>query len=365
MKIDFANLNLAYNEHKKEIDYAINQVVSNSRFIMGSDVTTLESKLENFCEAKFAITCSSGTDALLLAMMAIDIKPGDEIITTPFSFIATAETIAFLGAVPVFVDIDKKTYNIDPNKIINKISNKTKAIMPVSLYGQMSDMISINKIANDYNLVVIEDAAQSFGASIDNIKSCNASLIGCTSFFPAKPLGCFGDGGALFTNSEKLASKIRSLRIHGQTKRYFHKYIGIGGRLDNLQAAILGVKIKYFNNDILRRNKIAKSYNLILKEFFKTPFLLKSHSSVWAQYTIEIENREAIQNKLIEKGIPTSIHYPQPLHLQQCFRYLNYKEGDFPVSESCSKKVLSLPMNPYITKDEVSYICENLIELTR
>ncbi len=198
-----------------------------------------------FLNVKHAISCSSGTDALILSMMALDIKAGDEIITTPFSFIATAETIAFLGAVPVFVDIDKDTYNIDYNKIEEKITNRTKAIIPVSLYGQMAEMEQINQIAKKYNLHVIEDAAQSFGASMKEIKSCNASLIGCTSFFPAKPLGCYGDGGALFTNNDKIAEKIKSLRLHGQTKRYYHKYIGIGGRLDNLQASILNVKLKY------------------------------------------------------------------------------------------------------------------------
>lgn len=239
MNIDFANLTKAYLEHKNEIDKAMSNVVSSSRFIMGEEIEELENKLEKFTSSKHAITCASGTDALILAMMALDIKPGDEIITSPFTFIASAETIAFLGATPVFVDIDEATYNIDASKIEEKINKKTKAIMPVSLYGQIADMDAINSLAEKYNLAVIEDAAQSFGATHKGKKSCNLSTIGCTSFFPAKPLGCFGDGGALFTNNTELSTKIKSIRVHGQTERYIHKYIGIGGRLDTLQAAIL------------------------------------------------------------------------------------------------------------------------------
>ena len=365
MKIDFANLNIAYSEHKKEIDLAINDVISNSSFIMGHHVISFEEHLNAFVGVKHSISCSSGTDALLLAMMALNIKPGDEVITTPFSFIATGETIAFLGAIPVFVDIDEKTFNINVNKIEEKITNKTKIILPVSLYGQMSDMNEINKIANKHNIHVIEDGAQSFGSSIDNLKSCNSSLIGCTSFFPAKPLGCYGDGGALFTNNDKLASKIKSLRVHGQSKRYYHKYIGMGGRLDSLQAAILNIKLKYFNEDILRRNNVAKKYNSLLSENFEIPFIKDGYLSVWAQYTINVNNRDILQKKLKKSGIPTSVHYPLPLHLQECFKYLKYKQGDFPIAEKASKTVMSLPMNPYLTNEEVNYICSNLIKYNK
>ena len=227
MKVDFANLNLAYQEHKGSFDKAMNQVITSSSFIMGKEVSVLEKKLSDFTDVKHSISCSNGTDALLLAMMALDIKPGDEVITTPFTFIATAETIAFLGAKPVFVDVDENTYNINVSKIEEKITGKTKAIMPVSLYGQISDMDEINKIADKYNLPVIEDGAQSFGATYKGRKSCNVSTIGTTSFFPAKPLGCFGDGGAVFTNDDDLAEKMKSMRIHGQTERYHHKYIGM------------------------------------------------------------------------------------------------------------------------------------------
>lgn len=308
------------------IDLAINDVVSATNFIMGKQVADLEIALQNYTGTKHAITCSSGIDALLLAIMALDIKPGEEIITTPFTFIATAEAIAFLGAIPVFVDIDEVTYNIDVNQIEKNITNKTKAIIPVSLYGQIADMDEVNALAEKYNLAVIEDAAQSFGAKYKGKKSCNLSTIGCTSFFPAKPLGCFGDGGSLFTNDDQLADKIKSMRFHGQTERYIHKYIGMGGRLDTLQAAILLEKIKHYENDIIRRQQVAKQYNQSLENIIVTPFEKKENTSVWAQYSIRVQNRDILQAKLKEKGILTAVHYPKPLHLQQCFEYLGYKK---------------------------------------
>jgi len=265
MNIDFANLGLAYKEHKLSIDTAIAKVIENSSFIMGPVVNEFEKNLNSFVGTNHSLTCSSGTDALLLAMMALDIQPGDEIITSPFTFIASAETIAFLKAVPVFVDIDEESFTIDPARIESAITNKTKAIMPVSLFGQVAEMEKINAIAEKHNLFVIEDAAQSFGATQFGKRSCNLSIIGCTSFFPAKPLGCFGDGGAIFTNDDALAEKINSLRLHGQTKRYYHKYIGMGGRLDALQAAILNEKLKFYANDITRRQYVAETYSNNLK----------------------------------------------------------------------------------------------------
>ncbi|EZH72279.1 aminotransferase DegT [Aquimarina atlantica] len=363
MKIDFANLTKAYLEHRKAIDEAMRNVVSSSRFIMGEEVRELEKQLQQYTGSKHAITCASGTDALILAMMALDIKPGDEIITTPFTFIATAETIAFLGAIPVFVDIDEATYNIDVNLIEEKITSKTKAIMPVSLYGQIADMDEINTLAIKYDLAVIEDAAQSFGATYKGKKSCNLSTIGCTSFFPAKPLGCFGDGGALFTNNAELSDKIKSIRVHGQTERYIHKYIGIGGRLDTLQAAILIEKLKHYEKDIIRRQSVAKKYNEHLGNDTTIPFIKENNISVWAQYSIRVKNRKDIQTTMKKKGIPTAVHYPKPLHLQECFEYLGYKEGDFPVSENVSKEIMSLPMNPYLTDIEIQYITKELKEL--
>jgi UDP-2-acetamido-2-deoxy-ribo-hexuluronate aminotransferase len=362
MKIDFANLNLAYQDHKSEFDAAMSDVVSNSRFIMGPEVYELEKQLAEFTGSKYAISCASGTDALIIALMGIGIQPGDEVITTPFTFIATAETIAFLGAKPVFVDIDPKTYNIDPSKIEEKITEKTKAIMPVSLYGQMSDMEAVNQIAVKHNLVVIEDAAQSFGAKQGDKNSCNASTIGCTSFFPAKPLGCFGDGGALFTNDDELAEKMISIRIHGQTKRYYHKYVGIGGRLDNLQAAVLLVKMKYYNTDIENRQRVANLYTKLLGGKVQIPFVEEGNSSVWAQYSIRVENRTEFQEKMKEAGIPTAIHYPMPLHLQECFQYLNIPKGSFPIAEKVSDEIISLPMNPYLKEEEIKFVAENVLK---
>lgn len=360
MKIDFANLQIAYQDHKEEFDAEMLEVAASAGYIMGPKVKQLEETLQSFVGAKYAISCASGTDALLLAMMALNIKPGDEIITTPFTFIATAETIAFLGATPVFVDIEETSFNIDPTKIEEKISSRTKAIMPVSLYGQVANMDAINNIAKQYNLPVIEDAAQSFGATYNNKKSCNLSTIGCTSFFPAKPLGCFGDGGAVFTNDEALANKISSLRLHGQTKRYYHQYIGMGGRLDAIQAAILNVKLKYYDNDIEERQRVAKTYSNLLGDNIVKPVVSKNNTSVWAQYSIRLKNRDQVQEKLKKKGIPTAIHYPLPLHLQECFDYLDYKKGDFPISEKVANEIISLPMNPYLTTQEIEYIVENL-----
>lgn len=363
MKIDFANLSKSYKEHQQELDAAMQTVIDNSAFIMGKEVYELERKLSTYTGAKHAISCSSGTDALLLAMMALGIGKGDEVITTPFTFIASAETIAFLGATPVFVDIDEKSFNINVDKIEEKITSKTKAIMPVSLYGQIADMDTINAIAAKYELAVIEDAAQSFGATYKGKKSCNVSTIGCTSFFPAKPLGCFGDGGAVFTNDDELAEKIVSMRIHGQTKRYFHKYIGMGGRLDTLQAAVLNVKMNHYDNDVSRRQKVAATYSQLLKGKISTPVITKDATSVWAQYSIRVKNRSEIQHQLKEKGIPTAVHYPKPLHLQDCFRYLAHKLGDFPIAEKISEEIMSLPMNPHLTREEQEYICNELISL--
>src|SRR5574344_433361 len=263
--IDFANLKIQHNLYKEEIEEAILKVARDCNFIMGSQIDELERNLEKFTGSKYAISCSSGTDALLLAMMALDIQPDDEIITTPFTFFATAETIAFLKAKPVFVDIDEKTYNIDPKKIEEKITPKTKAIIPVSLYGQPADMDKIHAIANQHNLQVIIDGAQSFGSRYNSQPDSNLGDISTTSFFPAKPLGCYGDGGAVFTNDEEIANKMKSLRLHGQSRRYHHKYIGMGGRLDTMQAAILNVKLKYYPKDLAKRAEVASKYTKALE----------------------------------------------------------------------------------------------------
>tara|TARA_B110000977_G_scaffold56863_2_gene77266 strand:+ start:6022 stop:7164 length:1143 start_codon:yes stop_codon:yes gene_type:complete len=363
MKLDFANLKLSYEAQKEEIDVAIQSVLSSASFIMGTPVFELEENLSAFTGAKHAIACSNGTDALLLAMMAIGIKPGDEVITSPFTFISTAESIALLGATPVFVDINEATFNIDETLIEAKITSKTKLIMPVSLFGQMPNMDAINKLAKKHDLWVIEDGAQSFGATYSGKKSGNCSAIGTTSFFPAKPLGCFGDGGAVFTNDDELAERMKSIRVHGQTKKYHHKYIGLNGRLDTLQAAVLNVKLKSYPNDIKKRQAAAEMYNRFLKNQVQTPMIASNCTSVWAQYSIRVKNRDRIQNLLNDKGIPTAVYYPIPLHLQECFKHLNNKAGDFPVSELIAKEIISLPMNPYLSSAEIEYVSKELINL--
>ena len=357
MQIDFANLKHQYQLYKVEIDEAIHTVLDKSNYIMGNEVKDLEENLQKFTGAKHTITCSSGTDALLLAMMALDIKPDDEIITTPFTFIATAETIAFLGAIPIFVDIDEKTYNIDPSKIEAKITAKTKVIMPVSLYGQPADMDAIQAIADKHNLKVIIDGAQSFGSTYGGKSDSNLGDISTTSFFPAKPLGCFGDGGAVFTHDDALAEKIRSLRVHGQSKRYHHQYIGMGGRMDTIQCAVVNVKLKYYAKDLALRQEVASKYTKTLTgKDLVLPFVASDATSAWAQYSVRVQNRDEVQVKLKEQGVPTAVHYPMPLHLQECFGYLGYEKGDFPIAEQVSNEILSLPMNPYLGDDEIAYI---------
>ncbi len=360
-KIDFAKLQYQYQLYKEEIDRAIHNILNKSNYIMGDEVRELEKNLENFTGAKYAITCGSGTDALLLAMMALDIEPNDEVITTPFTFIATAETIAFLGAKPVFVDIDEKNYNIDSSKIEEKITSKTKAIISVSLYGQPSNLDEIDKIAKKYNLFHIIDGAQSFGATYKDKSEVYYSDIYTTSFFPAKPLGCFGDGGAVFTNRDKIAEKIKMLRVHGQSRRYYHKYIGMGARMDTIQCAIVDVKLKYYTKDLALRQRVAERYNQVLKDKdLVLPFVDNNVTSAFAQYSIRVQNRDKIQVKLKDKGIPTAVHYPIPLHLQECFFYLGYNKGDFPISEMVSNEIMSLPMNPYLSEQEIIFISQNI-----
>jgi UDP-2-acetamido-2-deoxy-ribo-hexuluronate aminotransferase len=356
MKIDFANLQLQYQTYKDKIDSNIQAILNKSNYILGEEVDILEKELQNFTGAKYAITCSSGTDALLLALMAIDIQADDEIITTPFTWISTAEMMALIKAKPVFVDIEHDTYNIDANLIEAAITKKTKAIMPVSLYGQPADMDAIQVIADKYNLKVIIDGAQSFGSTYNNKMDSNLRDISTTSFFPSKPLGCYGDGGAVFTNNEEYANKIKLLRVHGQNKRYHHKYIGIGGRLDTMQAAILLAKLPHFKKELKDRQKVADHYTNGLSKILQTPVIKLNTSSAWAQYTLRVKKRDILQQKLKENGIPTSVFYPIPLHLQECFQYLNYKQGDFPISEKASNEVMSIPMNPFLTNEQINYI---------
>ena len=359
MKINFIDLKAQYLEYKSEIDSEVLEVMASAQFIGGEKLKQLEDSLATYTGVKHAIGCSSGTDALLLSLMALDIGVGDEVITTPFTFIATAEVIAFLGAKAVFVDIDEETYNIDVSKIESAITDKTKAIIPVSLYGQCADMDAVNEIASKYSIPVIEDACQSFGATYKGKKSCNLSTIGCTSFFPSKPLGAYGDGGAIFTNDDELASKMRMLLSHGQNERYKHRYIGINGRLDALQAAVLNVKLKHFDKEVKLREDIGSRYSELLADAdVVTPKIANQNTSVYAQYSIRVKDREGVMEKLNKEGIPTAVHYPLPLHLQEAFRDLGYKEGDFAVSEKVSKEIMSLPMSPYLTKSQQDFIVQ-------
>ncbi|PZM79859.1 MAG: aminotransferase DegT [Candidatus Margulisiibacteriota bacterium] len=366
-KIDFVNLKAQYLDYKEEIDTAIHSILDSASFIQGHEVRELEESLARYLQTKHCITCSSGTDALLLALLAIGIKPGDEVITTAFSFFATAEAIALLGATPVFVDIDEKTYNIDATQIEAKITSNTKAIIPVNIFGQPADIDEINKIATKHKLIVIEDGAQSFGARYKNKKSCCLSEIGCTSFFPAKPLGCYGDGGALFTDNDELAGKLRCLMNHGQAERYEHKHVGINGRLDTIQAAILRVKLKYYDQELKKRKDIALRYTAGFsnKTDIVIPFIKEDRSSTYAQYSIRLKNRNEVVKQLQEAQIPVAIHYPIPLYRQAALSYLAIDCYDFPISETVSQEILSLPISPYLSLDQQDYIIATLTNILR
>lgn len=359
MKMNFIDLQAQYKKYKDEIDTQIHQVLDTSGYILGPKVAELEKNLAEFTGVKHAIACSSGTDALLLALMAYDIKAGDEVITSPFTFIATAEMIAFVGAKPVYVDIDEKTYNIDPAKIEAAITPKTKAIMPVSIFGQTPDMDAINAIGKKHNIPVIEDGAQSFGALYKGKRSCGMSEIGCTSFFPAKPLGCYGDGGAVFTDSDELNEKMRILLNHGQTERYVHSHVGINGRLDAMQAGVLNVKLKYYKEEMEVRQAVAKRYAEGLKNVI-VPHVDKDNVSVWAQYCIRVKDRDAMIKKCGDAGVPTAVYYPIPLHLQNVFKNLGHKVGDFPVTEAVSKDIMALPMSAFLKEEDQKFVIETV-----
>jgi len=357
MKINFIDLQGQYRKYKNEIDEQIAQTLDSSAYIGGQKVALLEENLARFSGAKHAIACSNGSSAIFVSLLALGIGRGDEVITSPFTFFATAEMIALTGAKPVFVDIDEKTYNIDPNLIQAAITPKTKAIMPVSLFGQIADMKRINQIAAKHGLTVIEDAAQSFGAKQDGARSCSLSKLATTSFFPAKPLGCYGDGGAIFTSDDELAQKIKILLNHGSKERYFHSAIGINGRLDAIQAGVLNVKLKYFDDEIARRQEVAERYNKNLKNVV-TPFVESGNTSVWAQYCIRVKDRARMLEICAQKGVPTGVYYPLPLHLQEVFRDLGYKKGDFAVSERVSEDIMALPMSAFLSKQEQDYVIE-------
>lgn len=360
--MQFIDLKKQYHLIEAPILAAIKNVLDHGQYIMGPEINALEAALAQFTKAKHVIVNASGTDALLMALMALNIGPGDEVITTPFSFFATVEVILLCQAKPVFVDIDPHTYNIDPNKIEAAITSRTKAIMPVSLYGQPSAMQTINDMAHRHGIAVIEDAAQSFGATHHGEYSCALSTIGCTSFFPSKPLGGYGDSGACFTDDDILAERLAQIRIHGQKGRYNHVRLGINGRMDTLQAAILLEKLKLFPQEMQLRQTVAARYDVLLKDIVKTPHILPENFSAYAQYTIEVTNREAFIAAMQAQSVPTAVHYPLALHLQSAIADMDYKSGDFPHAERAANQVVSLPMHPYLTVDEQEQVAKAVKE---
>lgn len=386
----FVDLSAQQKRIREKIEDNILKVLDHGQYILGPEVEKLEEKLAEFVGVKHSVSCASGTDALLMALMAYNVGPGDAVFTTPFTFIATAEVISLLGATPVFVDIDPKTYNIDPGKLEEAISAlqtndsdlhplpnthnpssiKLKGVITVDLFGLPADYEQINAIVRKYELFVIEDAAQSFGAEYKEKKSCNLADVACTSFYPAKPLGCYGDGGMCFTNDDELGGVLKSLRVHGEGH---HKYdnvrIGMNGRMDTLQAAILLAKFDIFPEEIELRNQIAKKYSELLattSHELSTPFVPDGYKSAWAQYSLLAQNekhRLSLQGRLKEESIPTVIYYPKPLHIQTAFDSLGYKKGDFPISEDISSRIFSLPMHPYLKEKDQRKIAKVILEV--
>jgi len=355
--MDFIDLKTQYRRLKPSMDARIARVLEHGAYVMGPEVTELEQLLATYCGTRHCVSVASGTDALMIALMALDIGPGDEVITAPFTFFASAEAIALVGATPVFVDVDPRTYNLDPAQLEAAITPRTRAVMPVSLYGQCADFDAINAIACRHNLPVVEDAAQSFGATYKGRKSNALSLIGATSFFPSKPLGAYGDGGALFTDDDKLAKLMREIRLHGQDRRYHHPRLGLTGRLDSIQAAVLLAKMEIFDDEVAARIRLGARYSELLADAFagsppvvRAPYIEPFNTCVYAQYTIEVENREIFETRMKALGVPTAVHYPLPLHLQPVFEHLGLGEGRFPASETAARRVISLPMHPYLTE---------------
>ncbi|MDO8302639.1 MAG: DegT/DnrJ/EryC1/StrS family aminotransferase [Sedimentisphaerales bacterium] len=362
MQIPLLDLKAQYAAIRHEVEPAIKDICENQTFILGPKVQEFEAAVAAYCGSKFAVGVSSGSDALLMSLMAANIKTGDEVITTAFTFFATAGAIVRAGATPVFVDIDPDTYNIDPALIAKKITAKTKAIMPVHLYGQVAPMKPIIDLAKKHDLVIIEDACQSIGAKQNGIRCGNFGDYGCFSFFPSKNLGCFGDGGLVTTNDEKIAATLKLLRDHGQNPRYYYKMVGGNFRLDALQAAVLNIKLKYLDGWSSRRRQNASHYDrLLVGSVVKTPKVENSNISIYNQYTIAVPRRDELQAYLTAKKIGCAIYYPVPLHLQECFKSLGYKAGDLPVTERCCKEVLSLPIYPELLNDHIERVAESIL----
>jgi UDP-2-acetamido-2-deoxy-ribo-hexuluronate aminotransferase len=351
--LDFVDLKSQYAALRPAIAERMQRVLDHGQYVMGPEVAELEARLATYTGAKHCITVASGTEALLIALMALDLKPGDEVVTTPFTFAATAEMIVLLGGVPVFADIEPDTCNIDASLVESKIGPRTRAIMPVSLYGQATDMDTINDIAARHGVAVIEDAAQSFGARYRGRKSCNLSTFGCTSFFPSKPLGCYGDGGAIFTNDDALAQSSREIRVHGQSARYTHTRVGVGGRMDTLQCAVVLAKLERFEWELAQRLALGERYGALLADVPGVTLLAvrDDRDCVWAQYTVFVDRREAVQAALKAQGIPTAVHYPRPVHHQAA--YAGYAAPqDCPNSIAAGASVLSLPMSADLTNEQ-------------
>ena len=358
--MDFIDLKTQYRLLREPINKGIQAVLDHGQFVLGAEVDELEQRLASFVGANHCISVSSGTDALLIALMALDIGPGDEVITTPFTFIATAEAIALLGAKPVFVDIDRRTYNIDPELIDAAVTERTRAIMAVSLFGQCADFDRINEIGARHGVTVIEDAAQSFGAAYRERCSCALSSLAAASFYPSKPLGCYGEGGAVFADDDELALVARELRVHGQDRGYHHVRVGLNGRMHTLQAAILLAKLEVFEDELEARQQVAQRYGVLIEEAFadcaperavRAPYVEPRNRSVFAQYTVEVPNRSAVREFMASRDIPTAVHYPVPLHRQPAYA----EEGagrSFPVAERAAQRVISLPMHPYLNKGD-------------
>ena len=353
-QMEFIDLKTQQARIRDKIESRITTVLDHGRYIMGPEIPELEEKLAEYTGTTNCITCASGTDALLLALMALDIQPGDEVVTVPYTWISTAEVISMLKAVPVFVDIQPETFNMDPDQLESAITPRTRAIMPVGIYGQCADMTRINTIAVRHDLPVIEDAAQCFGATHHGVKACNQSILGCTSFFPSKPLGCYGDGGAIFTPDQKLADKLRQIRVHGQKIKHDHPLLGINSRLDTIQAAVLLEKLAIFPKECEDRARVGKRYDDMLKDLpdLDIPIIAQGNTSVYAQYTICVQNRDKLSQKLKAQKIPTVAYYTTPLHLQGAFEDLGHRPGDFPVSEQVAARCLSLPMSAYLTPSD-------------
>ena len=363
MQVPLLDLKAQYSTIKDEVMRAITNVCESQLFALGPAVAGFENQIAEYCSSKYAIGVSSGSDALLVSLMALDIKPGDEIITTPFTFFATAGSIVRLGAKPVFVDVDPDTYNINPAGIEEKITEKTRAIIPVHLFGQLAQMKPIIEIAERHNLAVIEDACQSVGATQDGVMCGNFGCLGCFSFYPTKNLGGFGDGGLVTTNNKELAGEIKILRDHGQNPRYFYEVVGGNFRLDAIQAAVLTVKLKYLDKWNEKRRQNAALYdNFFAGSPVKKPKIDSNNVSVYHQYTVTVPQRDRLQKFLAENGIGSGVFYPKPLHLQSCFVELGCKEGDFPVAERLCREVLSLPVYPELTTEQIRYVADTVLK---